>query len=174
MVAISVGCGTSTRGATSPSTTSGAPRTTSAVPQSTIYLVSEASGWTLREASNPTANDAISSRAEPTLDWSSKYELAPDPNNPQSVRLSGHNVSIAVLEATLVGFQLRTEAVTGADARVGAGPDGPRVVLLPVSPTYTIMALSYELDDDELVAWAKDLKPATETEWVARGGVIAK
>lgn len=142
--------------------------------QASAYYVSEASGWVQRQAYKPAVNDPISSRAEPTLDWSAQHERNPQTNPTQSVRLSGHRVSIAKLEETLAGFELRSRAVMKKDGRAGSGPDGPRVVLVPVSADYTIMTLSYELGLDEVVEWTNALKAVDEAGWVAAGGVIAK
>lgn len=138
-----------------------------------IYFTSDATGWPLRKAHNPAADDPISSRAEPTLDWFAEYERYPDPSRSQSVRLSGHNVSVARLEETLVGFELGARTVMTKAGRAGSGPDGPRVVLVPVTAHYTVMTLSYELSLDELVGWSNSLRPVDEGGWVARGGVIA-
>ena len=87
---------------------------------------------------------------------------------------SGHDVPIGQLEDSLAGFALRARRVRGLQARAGSGPDGPRVVLLPVGPGYTVMTLSYDLSLDELVEWTNALKAVDEAGWVAAGGVIAK
>lgn len=138
------------------------------------YFVSGAQGWTTKQAHKPRPDDPISSRAEPTLDWSAQHERTPQTNPTQSVRLSGHRVSITKLEETLAGFELRSRAVMKKDGRAGTGPDGPRVVLVPLPAAYTIMTLSYELRLDELVEWSNALRRVDEAGWVAAGGVIAK
>lgn len=154
--------------------TSGGSASSTTGPHPSAYFVSGAQGWTTKQAHKPRPDDPISSRAEPTLDWSAQHERTPQTNPTQSVRLSGHRVSIAKLEETLAGFELRSRAVMKKDGRAGTGPDGPRVVLVPVSAAYTIMTLSYELGLDELVEWSNALRPIDEAGWVAAGGVIAK
>ncbi len=138
-----------------------------------IYFVCEARGWTLRQARNPAADDPVSSKVEPTLDWYAEYERYSAPNHSESVRVSGHDVSIAELEKTLAGFELRTRDAAKYEARVGSGPDGPRVVLLPVAGDYTVLTLSYELDLRELIQWSTSLRAVDEADWTAHGGVIA-
>lgn len=77
------------------------------------------------------------------------------------------------LEASLAGSELRSRTVHGLRSRAGSGPGGPRVVLLPVAPDYTVMTLSYELTLDQLVEWSNALKEVDEAGWIASGGVIA-
>ena len=149
------------------------PGTTDAVSNRSIYFVSEASDWTLRQARKPGADDPLSSKVDPTLDWYAEHERYPDPNHSESVRISGHDVPMAELEKTLAGFELRTRDVGGFEARVGSGPDGPRVVLLPVADDYAVLTLSYELDLSDLIQWSASLRRVDEAEWTARGGVIA-
>jgi hypothetical protein len=101
--------------------------------QASVYVVSGAQVWATRQAYEPVPNDPIASRAEPTLDWSAQHERNPRTNPTQSVRLSGHRVSIARLQETLAGFEFRSRTVMKKEGRAGSGPDGPRVMLLPVS-----------------------------------------
>lgn len=143
-------------------------------PSASTYFVSGVQGWTTKQPYKPRADDPISFRAEPTLDWSSQHERSPDPTHSQRVRLSGHRVSIANLEETMQGFDLHSQGVMKKEGRAGSGPDGPRVVLTPVSVDYTILTLSYELSLDELVDWSNSLRPVDEAGWVAAGGVIAR
>ncbi len=138
------------------------------------YFVSEAKAWDQREAYKPRPDDPVSSRAEPSLDWFAEHERHPNPNQSQSVRLSGHDVPMAALEETLRGFDFRVRRVQGVDAKAGSSPGGPHVVLLPVAAGYTVMALTYELSLDELVEWSSSLRAVDEAEWVQRGGVIAR
>ena len=145
----------------------------SEAPPAATYFVSEAKGWDLRKAYKPRADDPMTSRTEPSLDWYAEHERYPDPNHSQSVRLSGHDVPLSVLEGTLAGLELRSQKVKGVNARAGAAPGGPRIVLLGVGPGYTVMTLSYELSLDELIEWSDALRAVNEAEWVARGGVIA-
>jgi len=158
------------------STSGGSANSTTAPtgPPASVYFVSGAQGWTTKQAYKPAPGDPIASRAEPTLDWSAQHERNPQTNPTQSVRLSGHRVSMAKLQETLAGFEFRSRAVMKKDGRAGTGPDGPRIVLVPVSADYTIMTLSYELGLDELVEWSNALGPVDEAGWVAAGGVIAK
>ena len=142
-------------------------------PQGSVYVVPETEGWTLREARKPATDDSVVAKVEPGLDWYAEYESYPDPDRPRRVRLSGHDVSIADLERSLAGFDLHTRDVGRFEARVGAGPDGPRVVLLPVADDYTVVNLSYELDVEQLVQWSTSLRMVDEAGWIARGGVVA-
>ena len=140
-----------------------------------VYFVTRAQGWPpAKQAYKPRSDDPITSRTEPTLDWYADHERLPDPRRSEAVRLSGHDVPIGQLEDALAGFSLRARHVHGLQARAGSGPDGPRVVLLPVGPGYTLMTLSYDLGIDDLVEWTNALEAVDEAEWVAAGGVIAK
>ena len=143
-------------------------------PQTSAYFVTNAPGWTAKEAYKPRPDDPITSRTEPTLDWYAEHERFPEPSRSQAVRLSGHDVPLAQLEATMAGFSLRSRKVHGLQARAGSAPGGPRVVLLPVAPGYTVMTLSHELSIDELVEWTDALNAVEEAGWVAAGGVVAR
>jgi hypothetical protein len=143
-------------------------------PQASAYFVSGAQGWTTKQAYKPAPDDPIASRAEPTLDWSAQHERNPPTNPTQSVRLSGHRVSMGKLQETLAGFEFRSRLVMRKEGQAGSGPDGPRVVLVPASAEYTIMTLSYELGLDELVEWSNALRLVDEAGWVAAGGIIAR
>lgn len=143
--------------------------------EASVYFVTGAQGWpAAKQAFKPRPDDPITSRTEPTLDWYAEHDRFPDPSRSEAVRLSGHDVPMAQLERSLVGFSLHSRQVHGIQARAGSGPDGPRVVLLPVAPGYTVMTLSYELTLDDLVEWTNALKAVDEAQWVAAGGVIAK
>lgn len=143
--------------------------------QGSVYFVTGAQGWpAAKRAYKPRSDDPITSRTEPSLDWYAEHERFPDPSRSEAVRLSGHDVPIGQLKDALAGFALHAGRVRGLQARVGSGPDGPRLVLLPVGPGYTVMTLSYELSLDDLVEWTNALKAVDEAGWVAAGGVIAK
>lgn len=141
-------------------------------PPASTYFVSEAKGWDLRKAYKPRPDDPVTSRAEPSLDWYAEHQRYPDPSRSQSVRLSGHDVPLAELEATLSGLELRSRDVGNFRARVGSPVGGPRLVLLPVGPAYTVMTLSYELSLDELIEWSQALRAVNEADWIARGGIV--
>lgn len=140
---------------------------------SSAYFVVGTSGWTTKAAYKLRPDDPITSRTEPTLDWYAEHERFPDPSRSLAVRLSGHDVPMTQVEDTLPGFSLRARQVRGLQARAGSAPDGPRVVLLPVGPGYTVITLSYELSVDDLVEWTDALKAVDEAGWVGAGGVIA-
>ena len=145
---------------------------TSNRPEASEYFVAGAPGWNTKEAYNPRPDDPITSRTEPTLDWYSEHERFPDPSRSQAVRVSGHDVPMAQLETHLAGFELRSRRVHDLQAKAGSGPDGPRVVLLPVAPGYTVMTLSYELTLEELIEWSNALKEVDEAGWIASGGIV--
>jgi hypothetical protein len=143
--------------------------------EASVYFLTGAQGWPVaKQAYKPRPDNPITSRTEPTLDWYAEHERFPDPSRSEAVRLSGHDVPVGQLEDALAGFSLHRRQVRSLQARAGTGPDGPRVVLLPVAPSYTVMTLSYELSLDELVEWTNALKAVDEAGWVAAGGVIAK
>ena len=151
-----------------------APTAGEASPLQSLYFVTGAPGWpAAKEAYKPRPDDPITSRSEPTLDWYAEHERFRDPSHSQAVRLSGHHVPIAQLESSLTGLKLRSRPVRGVQARAGSAPGGPQIVLLPVSPRYTVMVLSYELNIEELIEWTKALRAVDEAGWLAAGGVIA-
>lgn len=57
---------------------------------------------------------------------------------------------------------------------VGSGPPrtGPNIVLVATDDRYTLMALSSELEVDELLAITSDARPVCEREWVDAGGIV--
>jgi hypothetical protein len=143
--------------------------------EASVYFVTGAHGWpAAKPAYKPRPDDPTSSRAEPTLDWYAEHERFLDPSRSERVRLSGHHVSVGQLEEAMPGFLLRPRQVRGLQAKAGSGPDGPRIILLPVAPGYTVMTLTYELSLDELVEWTNALKAVDEAGWVAAGGVIPR
>jgi hypothetical protein len=140
------------------------------------YVVLDGAGWELREAVRSRSGPGPLARAEPSLDWWAEYErLVPrgaGVTEGQSVRVSGHLVGLDEHLGELKGFNGSEGEVGGRPGRVARGPDGPAVVTMAITPTYTVMALSYELSVDDLRAFAADLEDATEAEWRAHGGQV--
>ena len=75
------------------------------------------------------------------------------------MRLSGHGVASPTLQLELKGFDFETARETSRPAVPGrsSDPTGPEVILLAVAEDYTVMALSYELDADQLIQWSRSL-----------------
>ena len=144
-------------------------------PTASIYLASEPDAWKLKEARNPRPGGPLS-QVEPSLDWYAEYERFPDRNHSLRVRLSGHGVASPTLQQELKGFNFETarEASWPAVPGRSSDPTGPEVILLAVAEDYTVMALSYKLDADQLIQWSRSLQPVDESEWVARGGVVER
>ena len=166
-VAVAASCGTS---GTSTRTESGSlvrSRTGS------IYLTREADEWKLHEARNPRPGGPLA-QVEPSLDWYAEYERSPDARRAIRVRLSGHAVASGMLQQELKGFTFATAGGASWPALPGrpSDPTGPQVILFAVADDYTVMALSYELGPNEMIEWSHSLKPAEESTWVTRGGVV--
>ncbi len=140
---------------------------------SSLYLVREPDSWRLQQPRNPRPGGALAP-TEPSLDWYAEYEQFPEPSRSIRVRLSGHVVPMETLQRELKGFVfehvpgLRWPAARGASA----DPVGPHVLLVSVASNYTVMTLSYELNDEELLEWSRSLELVDEAAWVSRGGVV--
>jgi hypothetical protein len=144
-------------------------------PTGSIYLAREPDAWNLNEARDPRPGGPLA-QVEPSLDWYAEYERFPDPSHSLRVRLSGHGVAGPRLQQELRGFNFERarEASWPAVRGRSSDPTGPEVILLAVAEDYTVMALSYELDADQMTQWSRSLQPVDESEWVARGGVVER
>ena len=144
-------------------------------PTGSIYLAREPDAWKLKEARDPRPAGPLA-QVEPSLDWYAEYEQFPDSSHSLRVRLSGHGVASPTLQQELEGFNFETarEASWPAVRGRSSDPTGPEVILLAVAEDYAVMALSYELDADQMTRWSRSLQPVDESEWVARGGVVER
>jgi hypothetical protein len=137
------------------------------------YLVRPADEWTLLEAIDTTGPQV----GDPSMDWYAEYDHPPR-DSPQNVRLSGHTQTLSGLSGELGVFALHSVRVAGWDAFAGtsrpADPGGPVVVIFPLAAEYAAMALSYELSEAELVAWAAALREASPAEWLEAGGQVGQ
>lgn len=147
--------------------------TTSAGPAAAVYLARPDDQWTLKEAYNPLPENTLTRTVEPSLDWYAEYE-APPANSPRRVRLSGHSGGVDQVAAELKGFTLAPAMVGSYDglAGVSSDPIGPSAVVFGVHANYSVLALSYELPVEALLAWSDDLKVVTESEWTTAGGRV--
>jgi hypothetical protein len=148
---------------------------TSAEAPSAVYLARPDDQWALKEAYNPLPENTLTRTVEPSLDWYAEYE-APPANSPHRVRLSGHSGGVDQVAAELKGFTLEPATVGSYDglAGVSSDPIGPSAVVFGVRANFSVMALSYELPVEELLAWADDLKIVTESEWADTGGRVER
>jgi hypothetical protein len=135
----------------------------------------DAEGWELREAVNLAAPGPLAAD-EPSLDWYAEYErLVPIAGGEEGhdVRLSGHTAGLAEHRSELRGFDATEGDINGRSALWGVGADGkPAVVTIAFDERYTIMALSYALELDDLRRVATQLLPTSQNEWIAHGGKI--
>lgn len=138
------------------------------------YAVQTDDGWEVQEAVDPAAADPLTERERPPLDWYAEYIRS---DHTEMVRLSGHPASISETRAELeqLGFRFGDVIVPGrGDAVAGSHPgdqSSPEVLLLS-SGERTLMALSYDVPRDVLLAFMGNVEGATRDEWLAAGGVI--
>ena len=138
-----------------------------------VYRLHAGGGWSLNEAYNATPEGTATAGLEPSLDWYAEYE-APPLASPRRIRLSGHGGTVENVAGAMKGFGFESARVGASDGLVGDSPDaaGPSVVVFAARPDYCLMALSYELSSDELIAWSEDLVPVSESEWIKAGGRV--
>ena len=140
----------------------------------TRFVLFEDADWTFREAVDyPEDSGAW---PEPGLDWYSEFErftpLSDGAVEGVSLRVSGHELGIDDLRDQLPGIELEDHG-GNAQLLTGSGIDGqPSVVAKPVSDSYTLLLLSYELDVEELVQVISETRPVCQQEWVEAGGQI--
>ncbi len=141
-----------------------------------VYLARSDDQWVLKEAHNPLPENTLTRVVEPSLDWYAEYE-APPANSPRRVRLSGHSGDLNHVAGELKGFTV-VPATVGSYRALSARspePDGrPAVVIFAVRSDFSVLALSYELPVEDLLAWSDDLTIVTESEWVRAGGVVER
>jgi hypothetical protein len=132
--------------------------------------------WQLKEAIRPLTKTGRWAELEPSLDWWAEYErFEPITGGVEGldVRLSGHHADLEVQTVELTGFTVEPALVGDRRAMIATGPDGePVTVSIDVSAGYTVMALSYALNADELVRVAAELDVVTFDEWTADGGRV--
>ncbi len=139
-----------------------------------VYLARSDDQWVVKEANNSLPENTLTRVVEPSLDWYAEYE-APPRNSPRRVRLSGHGGDLDHVAGELKGFTFEPATVDAyrALSAVSPEPNGrPAVVLLALRADFSVMALSYELPIQDLLAWSDDLMIVTESEWVRAGGVV--
>jgi hypothetical protein len=137
----------------------------------TVYFTHPTNDWKLKEA----INSAKSTTGQPSLDWYAEYERFPTPTRSELVVLSGHDAS--ALRRELEPFALRPTRIRGSSGQAGVGPDKnkkPAVAFFEPASGYAVMALSYDIDLSALLKWIRDLREATEKQWLDAGGRIVE
>jgi hypothetical protein len=141
------------------------------------YALLDDPSWTLQEARDLRADDPLASAEHPPVDWYDEYVRSPSASESQMVRISGHDTSFVESKAELEqqGFEFHEVPIAGRQA-VGGTVPGDRasaVVLLLDDGPSSLVALTYDLSLDELVALAPKIEPASAAAWVQAGGVIS-
>lgn len=142
------------------------------------YVVFDDAAWTFKEAVDYPEDLGPLAAVESSLDWYGEYERFVPGDDLSTVeglrlRLSGHLVAIDDHRSELTGATMREATIAGVPALTGVGQDGaPALVTMAVADSYTLMALSYGLDVDELVAIAGELRSVCEPEWIESGGQL--
>jgi hypothetical protein len=154
---------------TQPSSSSSAPS------EASVYAVVIDDAWTLQEAVDPPADSPIASIERPPLEWYAEY-VQSSASESSMVRLSGHQATFDDTRAALeeAGFTFEDISLQhwqGAGGSAPADPASPTIVVL-ANGAATLMALSYELDLDQLTAVADTIEGVDQSTWVAAGGVI--
>lgn len=138
------------------------------------YALAHVPGWELRDAADLGPDDPIAAIERPPLDWYAEYV---DSSSSESIRLSGHDATLADAQAALeaVGFGFEDATVAGRDrAVVGRSTiedGGPSLVLLAADGR-TVILLSYEVTAQGLTDFAGSVVGASEADWIAAGGIV--
>lgn len=138
------------------------------------YALQADASWELQEAVDLADDDPIAEHDRPPLDWYAEYTRS---SHTELVRLSGHDAALEESRAALeaIGFVFDEARVAGVDAallgRSEIEQSGPSVLLLP-GGTGTLLVLSYDVDPEDLTAFAASVETVGEDAWIAAGGVI--
>lgn len=144
-----------------------------------FVLLDEADGWEFREAVDyPEDLGDFGSSVGPTLDWYAEYERLDPAADGQSVEgvslvLSGHDVGLAEFRSRHLGGEL--EERQGAEGAMLVRPGGegePSELAQSSREGYTIQAVSYGLDLEELIQVVSATRPACQQQWLDAGGKI--
>jgi hypothetical protein len=140
------------------------------------YVLLRDPAWRLQEAIRPGADEPMVRLERPPMTWYAEYVRSPTPSESQMVRVSGHGADATQARAELeaVGFAFNSVPVASWHAVGGSAPDDPGspTILILDNGRASVLVLSYELDLDELAAFAGHLDPVDEAAWVEAGGVV--
>lgn len=127
-------------------------------------------GWTLSEGVHPTgASVSWFHKMDPAMDWFAEYYgPAADPNDQPYVSVTGRTAALAPAPGAVRG-EINGRAATWSGDSADLGDD--TAVTIAWGRGYTLSLSSHGLSLDELRRVAGELRPATEAEWVAEGGV---
>ncbi|NHB12565.1 hypothetical protein GWK53_39545, partial [Burkholderia cepacia] len=120
----------------------------------------ESEEWELKEAIQPVTRAASWVELEPSMEWWAEYErFEPIAGGVEGidVRLSGHRTGLDRQIEEMPEFLGHSATIAGRRAIVGTVPDGPSTASIELANDYTVMALSYALDPDELATVAAEL-----------------
>jgi hypothetical protein len=134
--------------------------------------------WERDEAIRTLAQPPAFAAVEPSLDWWEEYhrdQPIPGGAESQDLRISGHRVALDKQVAELKSFDTQPAQVGERRAVLATSAEGePVAVSIAVRPDYTVMALSYALNMEELAALAEALEPISEDDWLASGGRVVE
>lgn len=158
--------------------TDGASATSTVVGGPVMFMQLRNSEWERNQAIRPLAQPPAVAAIEPSLDWWEQHhrdQPIPGGVEGQDLRISGHHVALDAQVTELKSADTQPGEVGGRRAILATSPEGkPVAVSIEVRPDYTVMALSYALNLDELAALAETLEPVTEDEWLASGGRVVE
>lgn len=138
-----------------------------------------ATGWKLSEAHKSDTDNRTSQLGElPGVDWYAEFEQ-PDTESEDVpyLSLTGYTQPLEQLRAAIPQTaQLSEGDIAGHHAFWGSDPADPEVgsfVTMDFGDGYSIELFATYVELDDLLTWAGSLRPASEAEWVAAGGVVA-
>ncbi|HUR72845.1 MAG TPA: hypothetical protein VMZ00_01120 [Sporichthya sp.] len=146
---------------------------TKVVPGKSQFMVLKLGGWELGEAVRPTGKSRPQyQQLDKSLDWYATYD---QPAADQSVLLNGHLRPLAgqttILRRAGAG-KVQTGDINGRQASWVDQRGGNIVVLIALTPTYTVELVASGVDLEGALAIARALTPADEAQWKAAGGRI--
>ncbi len=139
-----------------------------------------APGWELSQAQRSVDEDRESELgALPGVDWYAEFEqLDTDAEDIPYLSVTGYTESLDQLRATISPTgQLSEGDIAGRRAFWGSDPADPGVgsfVTMDFGDGYSIELFGTFVPLEDLLTWAGSLRPASEAEWVAAGGVVAE
>lgn len=138
------------------------------------YAVQTDDDWQPQEAVDLAADDPLTTRERPPLDWYGEYVRS---DHTEMVRLSRHDADLGDARSELerMGFELSDVTVPGwGEGLAGNQPadaSSPEVLLVPFGE-HTLMALSYDVPPEVLLDFMGTVEGAGRDEWVDTGGVL--
>lgn len=138
-----------------------------------------AAGWQLSEAVKLTnTGQGTTLGSLPGVDWYAEFD-GPDGDGDIEpyISLTAYTEPLATRRATLSETADVTDGeIEGRKAFWSSDPQNPddgAIVTIAFDENYSIEVFATAVDLDELVEIAKTVRPATEAEWEAAGGVVA-